>query len=164
MDTVYYLDKFQHIGSRLDKELLRRHNMEYRVGEWLHSPVLKMQKRSWMAAGLKEFEHSVFFSIWVSDDTLKSNKLYYNIHALQLRSLTGYSIKSREFAAAFRIRFAAFAQKWPNVRVDFGPQTLMEGWIAIDALTLDQDVRDLAGKFLEIEGIIDQLFAERKKY
>jgi len=163
MDTVYYLDKFQQIAGTLDKELLSRHKMEYKVGEWMHSPVLKMQKRSWMAAGLKEFEHSVFFSIWVSDDTLKSNKLYYNIHALQLRSLTGYSIKSREFAAAFRTRFAVFAQKWPNVSLDFGPQTLMEGWVAIDVLTLDQDVRDLAGKFLEIEDIIDQLFAERRK-
>ena len=165
METKYYLAKFQKAADGLDKQLLNQYKIEYKVGEWLDSVVLKMQKKSWAINSLddKAFEHSIFFSIWLSDQPIKDNKLYYNIHALKLRSLPGYSIQSREFAAAFRSRFKVAAHDWPNVSLDFGPQTLIEGWIKIDMIRFENDISDLVSKFIEIHGIIDGLLEERRK-
>lgn len=53
------------------------------------------------------------------------DRVFYNIRALKLRELEGYAITSRDFARDFRDRFEAMRDQWPNVRVDFGPATLM---------------------------------------
>jgi hypothetical protein len=165
MDTIYYLQKFEKSADQLDRQLLRQHQMEYKIGVWLQSVALKMQKRSWLnpPPAAKPFEESVFFSVWLNDASIRESKLYYNIHALQLRQLTGYSIKSREFATAFRSRFKPFEKQWPHVSLDFGPLTLMEGWIGIDVANFEQNISDLAHQFLAIQFIIDDLLAERKK-
>ena len=64
-------------------------------------------------------------------------------------------MESRKFAEAFRKAFAPYAPEWPNVRVDFGPLTLMEGWKETDDVT--DDAVNLAEKFLKIEHLIDEL-------
>jgi hypothetical protein len=165
METTYYLDKFQKSANQLDQRRLGQNQMEYKVGVWLRSVALKMQKKSWLNTSptARPFEESIFFSVWLNDKAIRENRLYYNIHALKLRQLTGYSIKSREFAAGFRSRFKAFEKNWPNVSLQFGPLTLMEGWIGIDGQNFENQILELAHQFLEIGFIIDDLLEERKK-
>lgn len=164
MRESYYLEVFKKSVDRVDKKLFSQKNLECKVGVWLESVALKIQKSSWINSGTaKPFGESIFFSVWINDQTIQENRLYYNIHALKLRQLTAYSIKSREFADAFRARFKKFEKRWPNVRVDFGPLTLMEGWITLDEDNLEGIILDLAYQFSEIAFIIDDLLAERKK-
>lgn len=165
METAYYLDIFNKAANQLDQYLLSQHQLEVKVGEWLQSAVLKMQKLSWLnqSETARPFEESIFFSIWASKESISKNRLYYNIHALKLRELKNYSIQSREFAAAFRSRFKAFGNKWPNVSTDFGPLTLMQGWINTDTENFENEVLSLANNFIEIQFIINDLLEERKK-
>ena len=72
----------------------------------------------------------------------------YNIHALKLRQLNGYSIASRKFAESFRVRFAEFEQQWPNVSLNYGPLTLMQGWIEPDPEKMREEITALANNFL----------------
>lgn len=165
MENPWFLDKFTKSADQIDRSRLSIHEMDYRVGVWLQSVCLKMQKKSWLnpVSTARPFEESIFFSIWISDRAIQESRLNYNIHALQLRELTGYSIKSREFAAAFRAQFSPLACKWPNVSVDFGPLTLMEGWISVDLNDFEQNIVTLTHQFLDISPIIDDLLLARKK-
>jgi hypothetical protein len=165
MDIPGFLDKFTKSAGQIDRNLLSAHEMDYSVGVWLQSVCLKMQKKSWLnpVSTARPFEESIFFSIWINDEAIQESKLNYNIHAFHLRELTGYSIKSREFAAAFRAQFSPLASKWPNVSVDFGPLTLMEGRIGVDLNDFEQNIVTLAHQFLDISPIIDDLLLARKK-
>lgn len=166
IETRVYLDRFQKSADELDVQVnFNQKELEYKVGVWLDSVVLKIQNRSWLNTSpeTKPFEDSVFFSVWLNDESIQKGKIYYNIHALKLRQLTNYSIKSREFSNAFRMRFKPFEKQWPNVSVDFGPLTLMEGWVPFDQKHIEKLVADLASNFLEIAVIIEDLLKERKK-
>ena len=165
METQLYLDKFQEALHRLNQKPFTQNNLELKVGIWLNSVVLKIQKEAWHnpPTAAQPSPQSIFFSVWISDFGINESKLYYNIHALKLRELQGYTIKSRDFAEAFRARFKPFEEDWPNVSVQFGPLTLMEGWVKIDINTFEDDIATLANKFLAIKFIIDDLLQERKK-
>jgi hypothetical protein len=91
----------------------------------------------------------------VNDKTIEEGKLFYNIHALKLRELKGYKIGSRDFAEKFRTQFVEHQKDWKNVSISFGPLTLMEGWIDLNLVTIQNDVSDLAQKFLKISFLID---------
>ena len=121
--------------------LLASKQIEAHVGRWHDSAVLKLQKCHWTPAvpAAASADAGIFFSIWVEDKSLKKNQVFYNLHALKLRSFDRHSIQSREFAAAFRTAFARFAHDWPRVSVDYGPQTLMQGWIDLDLARLETD-------------------------
>src|SRR5271154_4582625 len=100
MDTSFYLDKFQKAADRLDKKLLSEKEVEVAVvmyGEGC--VVLKLFKRSWTNQFQDPLtsESRIFFSVWISDSTIEEQKILYNIHALKLRQLKGYSIQSRNF-------------------------------------------------------------------
>jgi hypothetical protein len=99
----------------------------------------------------------------VNDKTIKQNKVFYNIHALKLRELKGYSIPSTEFAINFRKDFKSFEHHWENVSVSFGPLTLMEGWKSFDMENLENIINTLANNFLEIEYLIDNTLKPFKK-
>jgi len=159
METTHYLNKFKQGVDQFDRELFSQKKLDYKVGIWLKSVVLKFQKKSWIntAQTAKPFEESVFFAIWVNDESIREGKLFYNIHALKLRQLAGYSIKSREFAGAFRSEFKPFQKKWPNVSVNFGPLTLMSVLVTLDEKNFENIIIDLSYKFLEIAFIIDDL-------
>lgn len=159
MTATLYLADFKIAANHLDKNLLTTKKLEIEVGVWLESVVLRLQKKTWANKPYErpQTDAAIFFSIWLGDKGIKENKIYYNIHALKLRQLQGYKITSREFASAFRVKFKRFEKHWPNVRVDFGPLTLMEGWVRLDTGALAEDVGKLAGKFLEIDGLIDEL-------
>jgi hypothetical protein len=165
MAPASFLTAFRTAADGLDRQLLTQKKLEVEVGVWLESVVLRMQKSAWANKPYErpQSDAAIFFSIWLSDKALKEHRLFYNIHALKLRQLRGHAITSREFAAAFRSRFKPFEHIWPNVRVDLGPLTLMEGWEKFNAATLEQDVQTLAGKFLEIDSVIDELLTGYKK-
>jgi len=165
MNTSFYLDKFQQAADKLDKRVLAKKKVEPAVVLFgKDSLVLKLYKTAWT----NQFENPltaesrIFFSVWISDSSIEEQKLLYNIHALKLRQLKGYSIQSRTFANIFRNSFKAFEHKWRNVSVKFGPQTLMEGWVKIDEQNFQNDIVELANNFLEIEHLVDDTLAHFK--
>jgi hypothetical protein len=164
MDSIYYLNKFQQAADQIDKKILNKKQIEVEVGIWLDSVALKLQKKTWTnkSQEILHSEASIFFSVWLNDATIKESKILYNIHALKLRQLSGYSIASREFAAAFRARFKNFEDQWPNVGVNFGPQTLMQGWKKVDLEFFKNEILELVNQFLEIDYLIDGLLANCK--
>ena len=159
MDINYYLNKFEKAAASLDKKLITKKEIEVETGVWLDSVVLRLQKKHWanMPFQRPQSGPAIFFSVWVNDKTLKAGKIFYNIHALKLRQLKGYSLTSREFANKFRESFKPFSNSWPNVSVDYGPLTLMEGWQKAEPETMQNDIAALANKFLQIDFLIDDL-------
>jgi hypothetical protein len=159
MVPTSYLTEFKKAAGRLDGDLLTQKKLNLEVGVWLESVVLRLQKSAWANKPFQQpqSDAGIFFSIWLNDKAVKENKILYNIHALKLRQLKGYKIASREFAAAFRAKFRRFEQHWPNIRVDFGPLTLMQGWERLEPANLQEDIFKLAGCFLEMDTLIDDL-------
>ncbi|WP_293304416.1 hypothetical protein [Pedobacter sp. UBA5917] len=165
MNTSLYLKEFQKAADQLDKGLLSEKQIEVAVGVVLDSVCLKLYKKSW-ASGLQDpltAESRIFFSIWVNDATVEVQKISYNIHAFKLRYLKGYAIQSRQFADVFRESFKAFEHQWPNVSVNYGPLTLMEGWIKLVENNLPREVLSLANNFLAIEHLVDDALLKFKK-
>ncbi len=165
MDIKNYSHRFQTAAGLLDKKLLNKKQLEVAVGVYGGGSVfLKLYKKSWATPFQDPLtaESRIFFSIWITDLAIKSKRLLYNIHALKLRKLKGYSIESRKFAGAFREGFKDFEHKWQNVSTLFGPLTLMEGWREIDVENFNDDIVELANNFLEIEYLVDQTLAKFK--
>ncbi len=166
MDTSFYTDIFKKAAGRLDKKRLAKKKLEAAVVLYKeNSVVLKLYKRSWANESQDPLTSAsrIFYSVWVSDATIKEEQLRYNIHALKLRQLKGYSIQSRKFADSFRDRFKVFAHQWENVSVHFGPLTLMEGWIKMDSNHLQENILKLANNFLDIEYLVDDILAGFKQ-
>ncbi len=161
MDFRIYLEKFQKVADKLDKKLLEKKQVEVAVGIYLDSVFLKLYKRSWT----NQFEDPltsesrIFFSAWVNDSIIHEQKVFYNIHALKLRKLKGYSIESRKFADMFRAKFRPFENKWPNVSLKFGPLTLMQGWLNLNPENIQDEILGLVTNFLEIDYLIDNNLA-----
>ena len=130
----------------------------------MNSVVLKIHKQHWANnPGAKpQPGPAIFFSIWIGNDDIKNHQLFYNIHALKLRQLNGYTITSRAFATDFRQQFKAFEHNWPNVSTNFGPQTLMQGWQTVDLEAATEDIFKIAKKFIEIDILIDNLLTNRR--
>lgn len=162
MDFENYLDKFKKSADRIDKNSLVQKELEISVGIVLDSVFLKLYKREWTndLNNPLNAETRIFFSIWVNKKTLQENKVFYNIHALKLRKLKGYSISSTEFAESFRQKFKKYQENWDNVSVKFGPLTLMEGWTEFKEENLETIVLQFAENFIEIENLIDQTLKE----
>src|ERR1700692_3681896 len=99
----------------------------------------------------------LFFSVWIDEEAARKSRAKYNIHALNLRQLKEYSIASREFANEFRDGFAGKRDAWPNVSVDYGPLTLMQGWTAIEPKSFEADVLDLLERFKRVSRMIDRM-------
>jgi len=149
-------------------------------GYYKGSSVLKLQKPTWTNDRMDRVENEtgIFFSIWVNAKAAGQKRAQYNIHALKLRRLAGYSITSRDFAQEFRRSFARMRDGWPNVSVDYGPLTLMQGWIEVapdraeqDVLEqdileeeiLEQDILALMERFRLVSPLIDRLLLARRR-
>lgn len=157
-----HLERFRRIGDAVQPSL-QSHQLEASVGLWHDSAVLKVQKHHWREPSSDGSpEAGIFFSIWVEAKSLKKNQAFYNIHALRLRNLSGYTLQSREFAEAFRARFQHQKDAWPQVSLDYGPQTLMQGWISLDSERLDEEMTALIRLFIPVATIIDELLDARK--
>jgi hypothetical protein len=127
--------------------------------------VLKLQKPSWTNDRMDQVQNKtgIFFSVWIDEEAARKSRAKYNIHALNLRQLKEYSIASREFANEFRDGFAVMRDAWPNVSVDYGPLTLMQGWIAIEPKSFEADVLDLLERFKRVSRMIDRMLESRRK-
>lgn len=158
------LAAFRRAASQLQPALAAK-QLEAHTGEWLSVAVLKLQKPAWAENPPPSTVENpgIFFSIWIDAKSLRQQRILYNIHALKLRHLSAYALESREFAAAFRREFAPTAARWPSVSVDFGPQTLMQGWIPLVESTLEADVTHLARRFLPLARTIDALLNARRR-
>ncbi len=156
-NSIYY-EQLEKAAARIDKKILRQKGIELAVVNYKDSVVLKLYKRQWATPGQDPLTAGsrIFFSIWTSDSGGEVEKLLYNIHALKLRKLKAFSIQSRKFAETFRIKFKEFEHQWPNVSVDYGPLTLMEGWVKIKPDHFHQEAWKLASQFLEIEYLVDE--------
>jgi hypothetical protein len=112
----------------------------------------------------------IFFSIWTNEKAANQRQASYNIHALKLRQLAGYRITSRDFAHDFRQSFAPMRAAWPNVSVDYGPLTLMQGWIEVDPDHFEDHFEDrfendalaLLERFAQMSPVIDRLLQARR--
>jgi hypothetical protein len=127
--------------------------------------VLKLQKASWTNDPMDRLQNSsgIFFSIWMNEVLAMENRTRYNIHALKLRRLEGYSITSRDFAEDFRKGFASTRGTWPNVSVNYGPLTLMQGWIEVDSNSFEEDILGLMERFRHLSPLIDRLLESRRR-
>jgi hypothetical protein len=165
MDYTLYLKKFQKAADPLDKKMLDKKQMEVAVGIYKDSVFLKLYKTSWATPFQDPLtaDSRIFFSVWVSDSIIKEQKMFYNIHALKLRQLKGYSIASRDFAESFRAKFKVVQHQWTNVSTKFGPQTLMEGWVKLDLKNIQHEILKLAIHFLEIDYLVDDTLEIFKK-
>jgi len=159
-----HLAALRRVARQLQPDLAAA-QLEAHTGSWLGSAALKLQKRTWVEAKppstLKN--PGIFFSIWIDAPSLKLGRVNYNIHALNLRGLSAYTLQSRAFATAFRAAFTATAKTWPNVSVACGPQTLMQGWIPFDETSFETDAAQLARRFIPLATTIDTLLSQRKR-
>jgi len=165
MHNNLFLNIFQQAASRLEIRNITRNEFEIEVGIFERSVFLKLYKSRWRnkSSETNKIRPGIFFSVWVNDKILKEKKLYYNIHALKLRDLNGYSLTSRDFAYRFRTVFTNLEQEWENISLQFGPQTLMQGWVSADINSLQDQIIALSMKFKEISYLIDELLEGYKK-
>jgi hypothetical protein len=156
-----YLAVLVNLKDTMSADLMRKYQLRCDAGDWMDSAVLKLQKHAWTPGGT---EQGIFFSIWLGEKELKARRFHYNIHALKIATLPGHVVKPREFAAAFREKLNASAERsaWPNLSTDYGPQTLMQGWMPLDEGTFRQDVEGLIERFAGMHQLIDALLLERK--
>lgn len=166
MDFTLYLQKFQAAANHINKKKLAQKQMEVTVGIYQQAVFLKLYKKQWANKTPDPLTSPsrIFFSVWITDDMIKAQKIFYNIHALKLRHLDGYAIASRDFAHNFRKKFNPFEHQWPNVSVQFGPLTLMEGWVKTSLKNLSEEILILANQFLEIDHLIDNVLEIYKEH
>jgi len=156
---------FAEVKSRLDERPSVQDGLICKQGFYMNSVVLKLQKASWTNDHMNQVqnESGIFFSIWINEKSASKSRSNYNIHALKLRHLKGYSIASRDFAEEFRERFASLQYAWPNLSLKYGPLTLMQGWIGISPDTAGEEILALMERFERLSPLIDGLLELRRR-
>jgi ankyrin repeat protein len=156
---------FPILKSRFEETHSAADGLVCKQGFYKDCVVLKLQKSSWTNDPMEQLENKsgIFFSIWANAASIRVNRLNYNIHALKLRQLKGYSISSRDFADEFRHLFGPFRKSWPNVDLYHGPLTLMQGWIELSPDSAEAAILALLQRFAtELSPLIDRLLASRR--
>jgi hypothetical protein len=153
---------FREVKRRYD-ERHRGHGLVCKQGFYTNCTVLKLQKPFWTSDSMAQVRNrsGIFFSIWINPESAKESRANYNIHALKLRELKGYRITSKDFAEEFRQNFVK--KSWPNVSVDFGPLTLMEGWEEFAPGKLEEDILRMLERFHQVSPLIDHLLEKRSR-
>jgi hypothetical protein len=165
-----YLESFNRVSQRIVDDARFNQSWICKTGLWPDSSapqaaVLKLLKRHW-SPDPQDFIAStvgIFFSVWVDEAAISKGGLHYNLHALKLRKLPGYSLESRKFASAFRASFVPMSSGWPGVKTEFGPQTLFQGFVKCPADRVEQATMDLTGKFEPLGRVIDGLLSTAAK-
>ena len=162
-DTQQFRAAFANIKARFDER--KSDGLICKQGFYRDCPVLKLQKPSWTDDPMDRLENKtgIFFSVWIDKKAATQNRAKYNIHALKLRHLEAYSITSRDFANDFRNSFASMRNAWPNVSVDYGPLTLMQGWIQVNPKSFETDALTLLERFQHLSPLIDRLLGTRRR-
>ncbi|NIF06876.1 hypothetical protein F3J23_15625 [Chryseobacterium sp. Tr-659] len=165
MDYTFYLRKFHLAASEIPEKILSNNGLKLSVEMVLESVALKVYKPEWAGDPQSplDSEGRIFFSIWIHDEAIRERKIYYNIHALKLRSLKNYKISSRNFAQDFRSEFLEYQKDWPNVSVNYGPLTLMQGWVELKEDDIGKDIHELVQSFLTISPVIDSILNKYRK-
>jgi hypothetical protein len=155
---------FAKIKSRYDGRKRASAGLVCKQGTYNNCFVLKLQKPSWTNDPMDRLQNDsgIFFSVWIDAKAANANRAEYNIHALKLRELENYQISSRDFAADFRSVFAAFQSDWPNVSTNYGPLTLMQGWVNFAPDNCEAAVFPLLERFEQLSPVIDRLLAARR--
>ncbi|MDH6252948.1 hypothetical protein M2347_002675 [Chryseobacterium sp. H1D6B] len=164
MDYNFYHKKFQSALDEIPKKKFDDAGLQLAVDAVLESIVLKIYKPGWssdLQSPLNALSR-IFFSVWISDQSIAEGRIYYNIHAFKLRHLKGYKIASRSFAEVFRHEFLNHQKDWPNVEVKYGPLTLMQGWIELREDNIHSDLLLLAKNFLKSSPLIDETLQRYK--
>lgn len=110
----------------------------------------------------REYSIGIFCAIWVSPELLEQQQFAYNIHSLKLRQLQGFKLTSRKFADEFRSAVKASVASWPNVRMDYGPMTLLEGRCECSIDSFSKLVEERVNGFVSIHHEIDKLLDASK--
>lgn len=165
IESEKYLKIFNSVADRLNQQQLKEMQLEAAVVEVLNCVCLKIYKRAWATPNENPLQarSRIFFAVWISDESIAGQTMFYNIHAFKLRHLSGYNIESRKFAALFRTNFTPFKAQWPNVSVEYGPLTLMKGYVKTDADHFEAEILQLANRFFSIAPLIDSTLASFKK-
>ena len=108
----------------------------------------------------RESTIGIFCSIWVSPALLKQNQFAYNIHSKELRKLPGYQLVSQQFASNFRKLVRTDVANWPNVRLDFGPSTLLQGKDICELSSFAERVEERIHGLVDIHQHVDSLLEE----
>ncbi|HVU94879.1 MAG TPA: hypothetical protein VHE34_06620 [Puia sp.] len=163
MDTHFYLSAFESAIAKYRGQQPREQpphdpGLLYFAGTVLGSIALKVYKPEWASDPQNPLTSPgrIFFSVWVADKPVQQNRLLYNIHALKLRQFKTHHIASRDFAMQFRTKFQPHAHEWPNLSLDYGPLTLLQGWTKLDPATLEKEAMQLIRQFHTISPLIDQ--------
>lgn len=156
---------FLKIKARYEARPVERDGLICKQGFYDHCDVLKLQKASWTNDRMDRVrnETGIFFSVWIDREAAAKQRANYNIHALKLRRLRGFTIASREFAVEFRKRFVSMHGAWPNASVDYGPLTLMQGWIEVNVKSLEDDILGMLEKFTMVSPMIDRILESRRR-
>ena len=162
-DVQQFRAVFAKIKARFDER--KSDGLICKQGFYNACPVLKLQKASWTNDRMDRVQNNtgIFFSIWIDEKAASQSRANYNIQALKLRQLEGYSITSRDFAKDFRSGFEPVRNAWPNVSVNYGPLTLMQGWIAVDQNSFETDSLVLMERFKHLSPLIDRLLLSRRR-
>jgi hypothetical protein len=161
-DVQRFRAVFAKIKARFDER--NKDGLICKQGFYNDCSVVKLQRASWTndRMGRVQNKSGIFFSVWIDEDAASKSRANYNIHALKLRQLEGYSMTSRDFANDFRDGFASMRDAWPNVSVDYGPLTLMQGWIEIVPKGFEEDILVLLERFKPVSRLIDRLLESRR--
>ena len=151
-----FLIEFQKIRDSYDKVDSQKSRLICITSVFEGCPQIRLHRDSWISGSSE-----IFFSVWTDKDSPTGGRIHYNIHALKIRQFKGHVITSRDFAADFRKNFKALSGSWPNVRVDYGPMNLMQGWIEFREENFERDVLELMRRFAAVCPIIDGLLEER---
>jgi hypothetical protein len=61
------------------------------------------------------------------------------------------------------MNLASSRGEWPNIRIDYGPATLMQGWIESEPAALYRNIWNLMERFVELSPLIDRLLGSRHR-
>jgi hypothetical protein len=152
-----FLIEFQKIRDIYDKVATQKSGLLCITRVFEGCPGVRLYRDSW-----KSGTAEIFFAVWTDNDSRSSGRIHYNIHALKMRQFKGHVITSRDFADDFRKNFKPLSNSWPNIRMDYGPLNLMQGWIQFREECFEPDVLRLMYQFAAtVSPIIDQLLQER---
>jgi len=158
------MERYRNILKKYEKShsqaLFKKHGLICKQLEYSGEVAcLYLAKEHWTNRFDPERESTigVFFSAWVSPELLKKQEFAYTIHSKQLRKLPGYRLASREFADEFRDLVRTRVASWPNIRMDYGPVTLLEGKDTCELDSFEKNVEKRVSDFVGIHEEIDRL-------